>query len=140
MTTRGRTKLLRPVGLLDEVAEHLLGRLEVGDHAVAHRADGGDAAGRPPEHLFRVVADGLDLVVDVVDRHDGRLVEHDAGAARKHAGVGGAEVDRQVMGEERQRSEKHSKPLSSVCRCGGVVSPVVATGARNVPDKLGHSP
>ena len=64
--------------------------------------------GRPTEHLLRVVADSLDLVVDVVDRDDRRLVEDDARAAGKHAGVGGAEVNRQVVGEERQRSEKHS--------------------------------
>ena len=99
---------LAAVGLLDEVAEHLLGGFEVGDHAVAHRADGGDAAGRPAEHLLRVVADGLDLVVDVIDRHDGRFVEHDAGAAGEHAGVRGTEVNRQVVREERQRAEKHS--------------------------------
>ena len=92
---------LAAMGLLDEVAEHLLGRFEVGDHAVAHGADGRDAAGGPTEHLFRVVADSLDLVVDVVDRHDGRFVEHDAGATCEHARVRGAQVNRQVVRKER---------------------------------------
>ena len=106
---------LAAMRLLDEVAEHLLGGLEVGDHAVPHRADGGDAAGRPPEHLFGIAADSFDLVVHVVDRHDRRFVENDAGAAREHAGVGGTQVNRQVVGEERHRSEQHRDSFSSGC-------------------------
>ena len=39
---------LAAVRLLDEVAEHLLGGVEVGDDAVAHRPDGRDAAGVRP--------------------------------------------------------------------------------------------
>ena len=50
-------------------------------------------------------AHGFDLVVGVVDRDDRRLVEDDAHAARKDAGVGGSKVDGQVVREERQRSE-----------------------------------
>ena len=67
MMTRGRTKRLRLVRLADEVAEHPLGRLEVGDDAVAHRLDRGDVAGRAAEHLLGFVADGFDLGVDVLN-------------------------------------------------------------------------
>ena len=52
------------VRLADEVRQHLLGRLEVGDDAVLHRPDRGDVAGRPAEHLLRLGADGLDAAVD----------------------------------------------------------------------------
>ena len=45
------------VHLLDEVAEHLLGDVEVGDHAVLERADRRDRAGRPAEHALRLDAD-----------------------------------------------------------------------------------
>ncbi len=44
------------VHLLDEVAEHLLGDVEVGDHAVLQRADRGDRPGRPAEHPLRLDA------------------------------------------------------------------------------------
>src|SRR5258708_7940857 len=44
----GRHDLGIVVHLLDEVAEHRLGDVEVGDDAVLHRADGGDVAGGAP--------------------------------------------------------------------------------------------
>ena len=50
------------VHLADEVLDHLLGDFEVGDHAVAHRADGLDVAGRAAEHQLGLVADGEDLL------------------------------------------------------------------------------
>jgi hypothetical protein len=42
---------------------------------------------------------GLDLAIGVVERHDGRLVEDDAAAAGEDAGVGSAQVDRDVCCE-----------------------------------------
>ncbi len=53
---------LAVVRLLDEVVQHLFGVAEVGDHAVLHRLDGDDVAGRAAEHLLGLFADGLDLV------------------------------------------------------------------------------
>ena len=44
--------------LADEVLDHLLGDFEVGDDAVAHRADRFDVAGRAAQHHLGVVADG----------------------------------------------------------------------------------
>jgi hypothetical protein len=88
--------------LLDEVAEHLLGRLEIGDHPITHGPDRGDAARRAPEHLLRLAANRFDLVADVVDGHDGGFIQDDAGTARKDAGIGRTEIDRQVIGEERE--------------------------------------
>ena len=43
--------------LADKVLDHLLGNFEIGDDAVAHRADRLDVARRSPEHHFGVVAD-----------------------------------------------------------------------------------
>ena len=45
------------VDLADEVLDHLLGDVEVGDHAVAQRSDGLDIAGRTPQHQLGLVAD-----------------------------------------------------------------------------------
>ena len=58
------------VHLLDEVAEHLLGDVEVGDDAVLERADRLDRAGRAAEHALRLDADGVHLARALVDRDD----------------------------------------------------------------------
>src|SRR3954449_7304055 len=90
------------VHLLDEVAQHPLGRLEVGDDAVLQRADGHDVARRTADHPLRLGADGEDPRGVGVDRDDARLVEHDALAADVDEGVGGAEVHGHVSTEERE--------------------------------------
>src|SRR3954468_13066573 len=56
------------VHLLDEVAQHLLGHVEVGDHAVLQRPDGLDRAGRAAEHPLGLDADGMHLPRPRVDR------------------------------------------------------------------------
>ena len=76
----------------DEEPQHRLGDDVVGDHAVLHRSDGRDVAGRPPDHRARFLADGDDPVV-VRYRHDGRFGDHDALALDVDEDVGGAEVD-----------------------------------------------
>ena len=87
------------VGLLDEVREHLLGGLEVGDDAVLHRLDGGDVSRRAAEHLLGFDADRLDAAVDFVQGDDGWLADDDAASSCEDAGVGRAEIDRKVVGE-----------------------------------------
>jgi hypothetical protein len=51
------------VHLADEMLDHLLRHLEIGDHAVAQRADGLDVAGRAAEHQLGLVAHGQDLLL-----------------------------------------------------------------------------
>ena len=58
------------VHLLDEVAEHLLGDVEVGDDAVLQRADRGDRPRRAAEHPLRLDADRVHLAGALVDRDD----------------------------------------------------------------------
>ena len=88
------------VHLLDEVAEHLLRHVEVGDHAVLERADGRDRPGRAAEHPLRLDADGVDLARARVDRHHGGLRQHDPAAAHVDERVRRAEVDRHVAAAE----------------------------------------
>ena len=88
------------VDLLDEVAEHLLGHVEVGDHAVLERPDRLDRARGAAEHPLRLHADRVDLAGARVDRDDARLGEHDAAAADVDERVGGAEVDGHVAAAE----------------------------------------
>jgi hypothetical protein len=85
------------VRLLDEVVEHPLGHLEIGDDAVLHRPDGGDVAGGPAQHLLGGAPDGLHLVRDPVDGHDGRLADDDAPPFRENERVGRPEIDGEVV-------------------------------------------
>ena len=90
--------------LLDELLEHLLGDGEVGDHAVLHRADGGDVARRlAPSICFPTCRPP-----GWFSWRSGRLrcgsprrrfVEDDALAAHVDQGVGGAEVDGEIVGK-----------------------------------------
>ena len=99
------------VRLLDEVGQHLLGDLEVGDDAVLHRLDGDDVAGRAAEHVLGVLADRLDPAVHLVDGHDRGLVDDNALAARVDAGVGRAEIDGQITRKQRKHRTKTQRKL-----------------------------
>ena len=85
--------------LVDEVLDHLLGDIDVGDDAVAQRADGLDLVGGLAHHQLGVFADRLDLLhaVDGLDGDDRRFIEDDAAAADIHERIGGPEVDRHVV-------------------------------------------
>ena len=91
------------VRLLNEVIQHALGHFEVGDDAVLHRPDGDDVAGRAAQHVLGFFADGLDFAGVLVDGHDGGLVDHDALAFGEDQGVGGAQIDGQIGGEETEQ-------------------------------------
>jgi hypothetical protein len=93
------------VHLADEVLDHLLRNLEIGDDAVAQWPDRGDVARGAAEHLLGFLAYRQDLLasLDAGNCNHRRLVEDDAAALDVHEGVGGAEVDRHVR---RQQAEK----------------------------------
>ena len=64
--TRGpRIALLRR--LVDKVAEHGLGNIEVGDDAVLQGTNGHDVAGRTAEHALCLDTDREDALVVLVD-------------------------------------------------------------------------
>ena len=88
------------VHLLDEVAKHLLGDVEVGDDAVLERADRGDRPRRASEHALGLDPDGVHLARALVDRDDGRLREHDAAPTHVDERVCGAEIHGHVAAAE----------------------------------------
>ena len=102
------------VHLLDEEPQHLLGRLEVGDHAVLERADGGDVVGRAADHPLGLVADGEDLAGGGVERDHAGLVEQHALAADVDQRVGGAEVHGHVAADEAVRHADASQSSSAL--------------------------
>src|SRR5215210_2288983 len=79
-----------------EVAQHLLGHLEVGDHTVTQRTDGRDRGRRTADHAAGLVADGVDLAGGLVQRHNRRLGRNDPLAAEVDERVGRTEVDRNI--------------------------------------------
>jgi hypothetical protein len=80
----------------DEVAEHLLCRLEVRDHPVPQGPGRDDGRRRPAEHLPRLLPDGVDLAGLFVHRHDRRLEEDDPLAAAEDHCVRRPEVDGEI--------------------------------------------
>ena len=84
----------------DEVAQHLLGHVEVRDDAVLEGADGHDVAGRAPEHRLGLLADSEHGVVGLVDGDDRGLVEDDALTLDVDEGVGRAQVNSHIVREE----------------------------------------
>ena len=65
----------------DEMLDHFLGDLEIGDDPVAHWANGLDIARRAAEHQLGIVAHGANGFLAAARRDGGdhrRLVEHDA--------------------------------------------------------------
>jgi len=108
------------VHLLDEVAEHLLGDVEVGDHAVLQRPDRGDRARRAAEHRFASTPTAMHLARPLVDRDHGRLVQHDAAASELDQRICGTEVDGHVAASEpSHRGEDPHCPASSLATCWG---------------------
>src|SRR5436190_396155 len=100
---------------LQEVAQHLLGHVEVGDHSVLHRPDGDDALRCATEHALRLEPDPLDLLALPIDRNDRRLVQDDALTLDVDQSVRGAEVDTdRVRGEQASRLEKGPAHQSGV--------------------------
>ena len=87
------------VHLLDEVAEHLFAHLEVGDHAVLHRANRPDVAGGAPHHSLGLDADSDGTAVVDIDGDHGGLVEHHAETPHVDQGVRGAEVNGDIPTE-----------------------------------------
>ena len=85
---------------LDEVAEHLLGDVEVGDHAVLQGANRLDVARRAADHALGLGADREDRAGERVDRDDGGLVQDDAASADVDERVRGPEVDGHVATQE----------------------------------------
>ena len=111
----GLGEVAPPVHLLDEEPQHLLGRVEVGDHAVLERPDRGDVVRGAADHPLGLVADRQDLAGARVQRDDARLVEQDALAAHVDERVGGPEVDGHVATDEAVRHRCSATP-SHLCQ------------------------
>ena len=76
----------------DEVGQHLLAEVEIGDHSVAQRPDGLDVAGCAADHALGLHTHGQQPIVPGIDGNHRRLIEYDATTAHIHQGVGCPEI------------------------------------------------
>jgi len=87
------------VGLSDEMRQHLLGDLEVGDHPVFHGADGDDTARRSTEHFLGVMSHRFHSARAHVDGHDRWLGNDRAFGFDEHKRVRRPKVNREIVRE-----------------------------------------
>ena len=90
--------------LVDKVAKHGLGNIEVGDDAVLQGTNGHDVAGRTAEHALCLDTDREDALVVLVDGDNRRLANDDALATHGDKRICGAEVDGKIA---RIATEEH---------------------------------
>jgi len=90
-------------GLGDEVLQHPLGDVEVGDDPVFQGPDDDDVLGRATQHRLGLVPDPDHRLIRRSDRHDGRLMEDDALAPDENERVGSTQVDREVGREHTEK-------------------------------------
>ena len=111
------------VHALDEVPQHLLRDVEVGDHAVLEGPHRLDVRGGAADHPFGFGSHGQDGSSKGVERDDGRLVQDDTATTHVHQRVRRPEVDRHVATKEPQYP---LRPLRS------------GRGGRSGKNPLGH--
>ena len=75
---RGGNRWKPPVTFADELLEHPLRHIVVGNDAVPQGADGHDVAGSTAQHGLSLGAHLQQAAGILVDGHHRRLVEHDA--------------------------------------------------------------
>jgi hypothetical protein len=98
--------------LLDEVAKHLLGDVEVGDDAVLQGPDRRDRPWRAAEHALRLDPHSVHLAGALVDRDDARLREDNPAPAHVDERIGSPEVDCHLPSAESAQCapEAHERP------------------------------
>ncbi len=81
----------------DEVLQHLLGDIEVSDHPILHGLDGYDIAWGSTQHVLGFTANGFNLVIDLINGDDGRLVDNDSLASGINQGIGGTQINGKIL-------------------------------------------
>jgi hypothetical protein len=92
-----RVRAAALIDLADEVAEHGLCDLEVGDDAVLEGADGNDVARRAAEHSLCIVTHREYFIRTGFDRDDGRFSQDDAVIFDVNQGIRSAKVDAYIV-------------------------------------------
>ncbi len=83
----------------DEVMQHLLRDVEVGDNSVPEGPHCHDIGGGAADHSLGLSTDGQDLLIDPIDGDHRRLVDDDAATLDHYQGVGSPQIDGHIMGK-----------------------------------------
>ena len=83
--------------LADELLEHPLGHVVVGDDALTQGTDGHDVAGGTAQHGLGVCAHAEQAAVVLVDGHHGGLIEHNALTLDIYQHRCGTQVDTDIL-------------------------------------------
>ena len=101
------------MNLLDKMAKHRLGDFEVGDHAVFHRADGHDVAGRAAQHSFCFVTDGQHIGRAGLNGHHRRFAQDDSAIPHIDEGICRAQIYSNIVGKQAFELRKHEFCLTA---------------------------
>ena len=101
--------------LMDELLQHPLRHVIVGDHALPQRTDGDDIAGGTPQHGLGVGAHLQKLTCGLVHRHHRGLVEDNALALYIYQNGSGTQIDTDIFC---QRTHKLHLIIIFVILCG----------------------
>src|SRR5215467_7426991 len=91
------------VNFLNEIAEHSLGDVKVGNDTVLQRTDGDDIARRAAYHALRFQSDCDYLPGIGIERYYRRFAQNDPAPSDIHQSVGGPQVDGHITAEKEQR-------------------------------------
>ena len=91
---------LAVVNLLDEVSQHRLSDLEIGNDPVLHWADGHDVAWCPAQHALRLVTHSQHGGHASLNRDNRGFTQHNAPVSNKNEGVGRAKIDSNIVGKQ----------------------------------------
>src|SRR5260370_32730918 len=100
-----------PVGLPDEMVQHVRRGFEVRDYTVLHGLDGGDLLRCAAEHLSGLGAHRFYAPGILAHRDDGRLVDYDTLVSLEHECVGCTKIDCEI------RTEQAAKGWCGHIRC-----------------------
>ena len=105
----GRDEGAADLHLLDEALDHFLGDFEVGDDAIAHRADGLHVDRRLAKHHLGFLADRVNDLAAVLVHigNDRGFIELDAVTLHVDQRVRRPQVDRHVRGHQAEEFAEH---------------------------------
>jgi len=94
--------------LLDEILQHCLGDVEIGDHTHLHGTDRYDVRRRAAKHALGLEPHCEDVLRTFFDCHNGRLTKDNAFVLHVHERVRRAEIDSDVSREKTFEFRKHT--------------------------------
>src|SRR2546426_9007951 len=100
------------VHLLNEVAEHRLSDLEIGDHAILHRSYGHDIARRATQHAFRFFSDREHIGRSGLNGHHRWFTQHDSLVSYVNQRISCSQIDPNVIGEQALKLADHARYLT----------------------------